>query len=276
MSGLGWALLAAQLVPLVWRRRAPVIVAVTAALRRRLVRHGHRLAGPAADVRPVAGHLHAGGVPAPAHLGPDLRRGRRRARRSSSCSATSRTPPTSRSATSPASRHGSSGDTMRTQRERAAWMAARRVEDAQRSRDDRSGSRSRATFTTSLRTTSSVIAVQAEAAQEVLLDAARASGAGDGGRRRHRAHCAHRVAPAARSAALRSRPCAAARTRRDRRPRRRPYVAQGSTFELSRAGRDGPVDAVAGLTAYRVVQEALTNVMKHAGPCTDRRRGRTQ
>ncbi|WP_134767887.1 histidine kinase [Nocardioides sp. 1609] len=31
-------------------------------------------------------------------------------------------------------------------------------------------------------------------------------------------------------------------------------------------GLDGPVPAAAGLTAYRVVQEALTNVHKHAGP----------
>ena len=39
----------------------------------------------------------------------------------------------------------------------------------------------------------------------------------------------------------------------------------GMDVRLSRAVR--PVDAVAGLTAYRVVQEALTNVLKHAGPC---------
>src|SRR5262249_35084156 len=36
---------------------------------------------------------------------------------------------------------------------------------------------------------------------------------------------------------------------------------------LSRSGTEGPVDAVAGLTAYRVVQESLTNVLQHAGPC---------
>ena len=40
----------------------------------------------------------------------------------------------------------------------------------------------------------------------------------------------------------------------------------GMDVRLSRSGVR-PVGAVAGLTAYRVVQEALTNVLKHAGPC---------
>ena len=40
----------------------------------------------------------------------------------------------------------------------------------------------------------------------------------------------------------------------------------GMDVRLTRAN-DSDVDAVAGLTAYRVVQESLTNVLKHAGPC---------
>src|SRR5262249_39714366 len=46
----------------------------------------------------------------------------------------------------------------------------------------------------------------------------------------------------------------------------------GMDVALSRTGTvagngAGAVNAVTGLTAYRVVQEALTNVLKHAGPC---------
>ncbi len=43
---------------------------------------------------------------------------------------------------------------------------------------------------------------------------------------------------------------------------------QDGVVEIRREGDPGPVPAGVGLTAYRVVQEALTNVSRHAGPAT--------
>jgi signal transduction histidine kinase len=40
----------------------------------------------------------------------------------------------------------------------------------------------------------------------------------------------------------------------------------GLPVELTVAGAERPVGAAVGLTLYRVVQESLTNVLKHAGP----------
>jgi signal transduction histidine kinase len=41
----------------------------------------------------------------------------------------------------------------------------------------------------------------------------------------------------------------------------------GLPVNVRTTGDERPVDALVGLTAYRVVQEGLTNVLKHAGPC---------
>jgi signal transduction histidine kinase len=45
-----------------------------------------------------------------------------------------------------------------------------------------------------------------------------------------------------------------------------PALVAASTATLSVTGRERPVSASLGLTAYRVVQEALTNARKHGGP----------
>ena len=67
MTTWGWVFLAVQFVPLVWRRRAPVLVLLICWIGAGLF--GTRaLAGSAADVRAAARDLHAGGVPAAADL----------------------------------------------------------------------------------------------------------------------------------------------------------------------------------------------------------------
>jgi signal transduction histidine kinase len=156
------------------------------------------------------------------------------------------------------------GDSMRTQREHAAWLATRRVEEAQRA-----ATQERLAIARDLHDivahNVSVIAVQAEAAQAVLAsDPARAGQAMES------------VADTARGALVELRRLLGVlRSEHDFAPQPGLESIDDLVETVRRAGMDvrlsrsvvRPVGAVAGLTAYRVVQEALTNVLKHAGPC---------
>ncbi len=157
------------------------------------------------------------------------------------------------------------GDSTRVQRERTAWLAQRQEDEARRA-----AAEERVRIARDLHDVVahhiSVIVVQAEAAQEVLATHPdRAEGA------------MAAVADTARSALgeLR-RMLGLLRSESGRAPQ--PDLAAvedliasvrgaGLVVELRTTGTVRPVDAVVGLTAYRIVQEALTNVMRHArGP----------
>ena len=156
------------------------------------------------------------------------------------------------------------GDSTRTQREHAALMATRRVEETQRA-----ATQERLAIARDLHDivahNVSVIAVQAEAAQAVLAsDPARAGQAMES------------VADTARGALVELRRLLGVlRSEHDFAPQPGLESIDDLVETVRRAGMDvrlsrsvvRPVGAVAGLTAYRVVQEALTNVLKHAGPC---------
>jgi signal transduction histidine kinase len=161
------------------------------------------------------------------------------------------------------------GDTTRGQRERARWLEERRADAAhQAARDERV--RIARDLHDVVAHHVSVIAVQAEAAQEVLATQPERAAAAMG-----------HVADTARSALAELRRVLGV-LRSDAVLTPQPDLstlgdlvvsvrAAGLPVTLRWDGVGpagvGAVDAVVGLTAYRIVQEALTNVLKHAGPC---------
>jgi signal transduction histidine kinase len=263
LSRLGMALLAAQLVPLVWRRRAPVVVLLicfTAA-----AWYGYRsepdsalMFGPLLATYTLAAYRpRRVSVPIMALI--------------VVVAAIVIAYGDASDAADVAVGYFAGitawvvGDTMRTQRERTAWMEARRRDEARRAAMGERIAIARDLHDIVAHHVS-VIAVQAEAAQEVL--AAHPDRAGQ---------AMADVADTARTAlvelrrllgVLRSEHAFAPQPGLEAIDDLVETVRRaGMDVRLSRSGASRPVDAVAGLTAYRVVQEALTNVLKHAGPC---------
>lgn len=154
------------------------------------------------------------------------------------------------------------GDTVRTQRERAAWLLERRDDEARRAVADERLRISRDLHDVVAHHIS-VIAVQAEAAQEVLAanpQRAAAAMATVADTARTALGELRRVLGVLRSeAALVPQPGLAALG-----DLASSMGQAGLAVDLRTTGETRHVDGVVGLTAYRVVQEALTNVLRHA------------
>jgi signal transduction histidine kinase len=154
------------------------------------------------------------------------------------------------------------GDAMRAQRERASWLEQRRADEAARATAEERARIARELHDVVAHHVS-VIAVQAEAAQEVFAT------------RPERAQQAMAdVATTARAALVELRRLLTV-LRADGGAAPQPDLGSldalldsvrraGLDVTVREHGRPRPLDAVVGLTAYRIVQESLTNVIKHA------------
>jgi len=286
IGAYGAVLLAAQLVPLVWRRRAPVVVAAVTGIC--AAAYGlAELPDPPVMFAPLLGlYTLAAYRPRPVSVPFGL----------IAAAAVALVIPfgDSSDAADVAVSYFSGvtawvvGDTTRGQRERARWLDDRRADAArQAAREERI--RIARDLHDVVAHHVSVIAVQAEAAQEVLATQPERASAAMG----HVADTARsaltelrRVLGVLRSdAALTPQPDLSAvddlvaSVRATGLPvtlrwdgAGQPGASRSATIG-SGAASDGDapdgmrVDAAVGLTAYRIVQEALTNVLKHAGPC---------
>jgi signal transduction histidine kinase len=263
LNAWGGVLLAAQIVPLVWRRRAPVAVAVAVYLASMLYGMAVLPDPPVMFALLLATYTVAAERPRPISL--SLAAGLM----SFALIGIFFGDPTDAADIAVGYFTGIAawviGDTTRGQRERAAWLEDRQADAArQAARDERL--RIARDLHDVVAHHVSVIAVQAEAAQEVLATSPERAEAAMGN-----------VADTARAAlgelrrvlgVLRS---DAARTPQPDLSALADLVASvrgaGLSVSVHTSGDERPVDALVGLTAYRVVQEGLTNVLKHAGPC---------
>jgi len=158
------------------------------------------------------------------------------------------------------------GDTTRGQRERAEWLETRRDDETERALGAERLRIARDLHDIVAHRVS-VIAVQAEAAQEVL-NAGQPDAAG---------RAVANIADTSRAALTELRKLLGV-LRSDATLAPQPTVASideladsmrsaGVDVTVRTSGTPRELEAVVDLTAYRVVQEALTNALKHAGRC---------
>jgi signal transduction histidine kinase len=261
MTAWAWGLQAVQFVALVWRRRTPILVAVVVAA----AAFGHGAANhpDPAIVFAIALAVYSVGAYSPRRVSPVF------AAAMVVAGLVAFAVDRQADAADVAVNYlvgltsWALGYTMRGQRERVGWLADRQAAEAERAAADERVRIARDLHDIVAHHVS-VIVVQAEAAQEVLAaDPARAEGA------------MATVADTARTALGELRRALGVLRSEDAGRVPQPDLdavdalaesvrGAGLVVDVRRTGEPRPVAGVVGVTAYRVVQEALTNVLRHA------------